>query len=153
LKTLKESIEDIRRGAERAGRNLEDIEIALSVPFAISDKPEEAWEAIQEGTKLCLVFERNVLRSMGYTEPFSKDLTIQRGLLSQSFTERLNKAKELVPREAVEAVAAFGNVDAAIEKIEERVKLGVDWIIVGNYGPNYERTLKIFQKEIIPYFS
>ncbi|MEM2111716.1 MAG: LLM class flavin-dependent oxidoreductase [Candidatus Bathyarchaeia archaeon] len=153
LKTLKESIEDIRRGAERAGRNLEDFEIALNVPFAISNDLEEAWKAIQDGVREELVLERRVLNSMGYTDPFKKELAIQWTLPSKESFNRLTEAKKLVPKEAIEAVSAIGDVETCIKKIEERVELGVNWIIVGNYGPNYERTLKIFQKEIIPYFS
>jgi len=82
--TLKEGIEDIHRGAKKVGRQLEKFEIAVHVPFAISDDPEKAWEAVQDGTKMDLVFERNILRSMGYAEFFTRDLAIQWAMLQKS---------------------------------------------------------------------
>ncbi len=153
VQTLKEGVEDIHRGAKKVGRQLENFEIAVRVPFAISDDVEKAWEAIQDGTRLCLIFERNVLRSMGFTESFTKDLAIQWAMPSQEFTERLNKAKKLVPRKAVEAVASFGNADSAIDKIEKYAKLGANWIVIDNYGPDYDKTLEVFTKKIMPYFG
>jgi alkanesulfonate monooxygenase SsuD/methylene tetrahydromethanopterin reductase-like flavin-dependent oxidoreductase (luciferase family) len=149
IQTLKESIEDIRRGTKKSGRQLRDIELALNLPMALSEDWDKAWNAIQDGVREELVLERRVLKSMGYTQPFEKDLAIQWNIPSQESSKRLNEAKKLVPKEAIEAVAAVGDVETCIKKIEERAKLGVNWIIVGNYGPDFSKTLGIFKKEII----
>ncbi len=45
IQTLKESIEDIRFGAKKSGRQLRDIELALNLPMAISEDWDEAWNA------------------------------------------------------------------------------------------------------------
>ncbi len=153
METLEKSIGDIRKGAKRAGRKPEEITIALNLPVTLDDDEENAFKAIRDGVREELVLERRVLNSMGYTDSFSKELAIQWNVPSKESYEALQQAKKLVPRKAIEAVASFGNIEKCIKKIEERAKAGVDWIIVGNYGPNFAEVLNMFREKIIPYFG
>lgn len=149
---LREYIQDIRKGAERVGRSLDEIDIASLLPTAISTNREEYRHAIDE-VKKDLVLERNALEKMGYPTPFKGDLAIQYLIPSLDSWRRLLEARASIPDSAVERVSAFGEVDDCIERIETLKEAGIKHIVIANYGPDYKRTLEHFKEKIIPYFK
>jgi len=150
--TLKEDLGYIERGARKTGRNADEIDVAVSIPVAISRDPRKLEPAIN-GVKRELILERRTFMRMGYETPFDENLSIQLVLPSPYFLRRLEGAKASVPDEVVERVSAFGPMDHVIERIEAFVKAGAKTVVLENYGPDFNRTMRLLGRQIIPYFA
>ena len=69
------------------------------------------------------------------------------------FQEKFSRAADHITEEMVEDFWLLGTVDDCIEKIEEYCRIGLNQLVIVNLGPDKEKTIEYFEKEIIPYFS
>ena len=124
------------------------------VPTAISEDREEAYRAVERGTKLnWLMCGRKTLEDQGYKANLPPDFTIQRIVATPEALVKLNEAVDQIPRKFVEATPAYGTVDDCIDKIEEYLQAGATSIDIRNSGPDVNKTLDLYKKRIIPYFN
>lgn len=152
--TFSKHLRDIENGARKAGRKLEEIDMVAIVPTAISENREEAYRAVEWGTRLSwLTCGWRTLKEYGCADGLSPDLAIQKILPSYTAITKLNEALKIVPAEFVETTAAFGTVDDCIERVEEYLNAGATSIDIRNYGPDIKRTINLYGKRIIPYFK
>jgi alkanesulfonate monooxygenase SsuD/methylene tetrahydromethanopterin reductase-like flavin-dependent oxidoreductase (luciferase family) len=153
-KTYRKNLEDVKRGADKAGRKLDEIDMALQIYTAISDNPEEL-NFVRMFPVVMLLGALKKVKEGGYAieideigdEFYFKDLIVG--------GEMENKLYDLVPKVPVEVADEFsimGTKDECIEKIEKFIRAGVEHFILINIGPNPKETLRIYGEDIIPAF-
>jgi len=150
--TYRKSFEDIKAHANRAGRNPEELIGAAIIFTSVSKDGERAKEILASRTKMTLLLRNRLLRALGYEELANEAFDMCRMSFEGENVKRLLELAERVPDEAVEAVTVAGTPEEAIEKIEEYRKSGVSFFIALPPLANFEETLSIFERKIIPYF-
>jgi len=150
--SYRERLNDVRRGAERTGRRLQDLDLVATLDVAVSRDAEKARGAVMLGGKAALIAEQDLLQEMGYDIPLPKSASIRTGIYTRQTVRQLEETMPKIPDEAVEQISAFGTAEDCISKIEEFVKAGARHILVSNQGPDEKVTLDSFSREIIPYF-
>ena len=117
---LQRAIEHLHRGAERAGRNPEDIDVACYLTTAVVDDPEEALPA----------FRREIARY--FTMPFYMSYFTQTGFGEEAaaVAQALGRgdvgtAAAAVSEAMVNELAIFGSADHCRGEVEARRSLGL----------------------------
>lgn len=121
---FEEALVPVERGADRADRSLDDIDIAPWIPTCISDRdPTAAVEAVRS----LIAF---YVGAMGdyYAETVSSfGFEDEAAAISDGWgAERLTGARAAVPEAMVRAIGACGTVDDAKKSLEAYVEAGVD---------------------------
>lgn len=154
-KTYKENLQDVKRGAEKAGRKLDEIDTALQIYTAIDYDSSQAMERARRFAGIVISALEKVEQA-GYTldvpRDFSKRFYFERLMLTD---DSLSKFIEYASRVSDEILADFfivGNPEECISKIEEFRKAGVKHLMVINVGPDPKLVMKIYAEKIIPAF-
>lgn len=157
-KTYRTHLEDVKRGAEKAGRRLEDIDTALQVYTAVSSNRDEAVKAVKR-FKTMLIAKRGRLEEAGYKLRFEVPDYITPWyyydslLIIEDKLRELEKYAEAVPDEALEDFYIVGTPEDCIGKIEEFRRAGVKHLMLINVGPRPKEVLQVYREKIIPAFS
>ncbi|MBI2648771.1 MAG: LLM class flavin-dependent oxidoreductase [Thaumarchaeota archaeon] len=151
--TLKEHLEDVKRGTERVGRRLNDIEVAVTVYTDVSNDTEAAYRSVEGVARSMLVWEREILKKRAGIE-IPEELSVQRmSGNDESISKRIDEFAASIPRRLVEEATAFGTVDQCIEKFEQYLDAGATSIIICNLAKNQDLVFRKYSKEIIPYLK
>ena len=142
------AISHIEKGAKKAGRKIEDIEIVACTWFSIDKDGSIAEDRIKE---LIAYYGQHLspllLKEIGLKpEDFS--------LINEALrTDGINEAKKLVT-DKMFRLAIIGTPDECIQQIEKLKNKGVNQIGIGGaLGPNPENAIELIGKTIIPYFK
>jgi len=139
------AVENIKKGANRAGRKPEDVDVASFVIFSVSKDPEVAKEAIQREIAFLVTLPAmdHVLRASELlgTENVS---TIRK--LGQK--GEMEKAAEHVSEELVNSLAVCGKPQECLERLEEFRSSGLGLPIIVPIGKegSIKRALDLFAK-------
>jgi 5,10-methylenetetrahydromethanopterin reductase len=138
----------VQDGAESAGRNLAEIDVAACVWCSISDDKTAAEDALKE-------------KIAYYGHALSPTILEQLGLRHQDFTaiERavmaendIEKAKTLVTKPMMR-IGIAGTADDLIARLESLVAMGVKHISLGPpIGPNIAASIETIGRDVIPHF-
>lgn len=150
--TFKSKLDDVLRGARKAGRTKDELDFVAPGYLAISDDREEAFKALERGVRMALVLERSNLRSLGLEPKIPEDITIQRVLLEEPNVSLLSKAASEIPRRIVEDACFFGSVEDIIGKVENYLQAGATSVSVAPVGSAIRKVYEVFGKKVIPYF-
>ena len=156
LALYREGYEMVKKGAEEAGRTIDEIECVLNTPTAISKDPDEA---LAEAMKIRFMLGAipSKLKRAGYDVPeldgYDDYLYFNELKVTKEGQEKYFGTADYITEEMVEDFWLIGTVDDCIEKIEEYCKIGIDQLVIQNFGPDKEKTIQYFEKDIIPYFS
>jgi len=147
-----EYIEDvlryISRGAERAGRSLDDLDIVGCIWFSMAQDSEAAMDALRSlvsyyGPHLAPEMIGKIGLSPEDFDPIKESLR----------NRDYERAKKLV-NEEMARLAVFGTPDECVERIEELVKKGLSHVRFGPpLGPDPKETIRLIGEEIIPHFT
>ncbi|MCS7130369.1 MAG: LLM class flavin-dependent oxidoreductase [Archaeoglobaceae archaeon] len=155
-KTYKENLEDVKRGAEKAGRKLEEIDTALQIYTAIDYDSAKAMERARRFAGIVISALEKVEQS-GYSidvpKDFSKRFYFEKLLLTD---DSLSKFIEYASKVSDDILADFfivGNPEECISKIEEFRRAGVKHLMIINVGPDPKLVMKIYAEKIIPIFK
>jgi phthiodiolone/phenolphthiodiolone dimycocerosates ketoreductase len=156
---LKESLKDVKVGAEKAGRRLEDLTVLLDASCAVSQDPEAARKAVEPPQKADITsqpFQRKRLGIKDDTPEFKfLDEFRKRGMKGISHDTLMKAVKDAanqIPSSIIDDLAIFGTPDDCIEQIEKFTQAGVDIILIENCGPDTLEVERLFSEKIIPYF-
>ncbi len=147
-----EYIEDvlghISRGAARAGRRIEDLDVVGCIWFSVSDDPEAAMDALRG---LVSFYGPHLAPEMiGKVGLRHEDFDPIREALSAQDIER---AKTLVTDEMAR-IAIHGTPEDCVERIDRLIGKGLTHVRFGPpLGPDPEETIRLIGEEIIPHFS
>lgn len=143
---LKEAIGFVHKGAEKAGRKLDDLDIIYEARFAISEDRKEA---------------RNLVRpNVAYTISDSPSLVIKRAGIDEKEQRNvrellrnrgLNSASSAVTEEMIDMFAVAGNPKDCAAGFLKILKLGIKHLSLSSpFGPNAEEALNLVSQEVIP---
>ena len=147
-----EYIEDvlghISRGAARAGRRIEDIDVIGCIWFSVSDDPEAAMEALRG---LVSFYGPHLAPEMiGKVGLRPEDFDPIREALSAQDFER---ARALVTDEMAR-IAIHGTPEDCVERIDQLIGKGLTHVRFGPpLGPDPGETIRLIGEDIIPHFS
>lgn len=138
----------IARGALRADRKMEEIDVTAYTSFSIADSHEKAAEAakpivvfIASSTPEA-VFKRHKI-SMEEVSLVKEEL--RKG--------KFEKAVAAVTEEMLDSLSVYGTPAECVEKILELSKTGVTQFVMGSpLGPNPAASIEMVRREIIPHF-
>ncbi|RJX15833.1 LLM class flavin-dependent oxidoreductase [Candidatus Bathyarchaeota archaeon] len=151
-KLVKEDLEDIKKGAEKAGRKLEEIDRVIFAYTAVSQKSDEAFKAAEKWAKAFLIpmcKKLNKIYGLNIPEEFS----IEKVLITKDTIKKIYGLAENLSDDVVKEFNVVGNIDECLEKIDKFIKVGITHFALLNVGPNIEEVFKIYSKKIIPHFK
>ncbi|MFP3952456.1 MAG: LLM class flavin-dependent oxidoreductase [Candidatus Bathyarchaeia archaeon] len=141
-------VERVRRGADRAGRNLEDIDLVGCIWFSVSEDPEKSKEALRDlvtfyGPHLA----SDMISEIGLSpEDFDP---IRRSISDRNYEE----AKALMTDEMAD-LAIHGTPDDCVDRLERLVDRGLEHVRFGPpLGPDPRKTIQLIGDEIIPHLK
>ena len=142
------TMECITRGASKAGRRIEDIDIAACLWFSVSKEANLAEDALRG-----LIayygpgFQEFRLKTIGLTKADMAPIA------EAMKKDGLESAKKLVS-DKMFRLAVSGNPDECISQIEKLEKKGVTQVALGApIGPDPAEAIRTVGEKIIPYFN
>lgn len=141
---LEQAIGHLHRGADKAGRNPSEIDVAGYVRVAVSDDPEAARASLQGqiARYASNPFYNNFFQGMGFGREMSAaEEALRRG--------DLDEAARAISPEMQDQVAVVGNAEECLEEIEKRRSLGLNLPVVAPFTVDeakvsYERVIETF---------
>ena len=152
----KEAYDMVKKGAEDAGRTIDEIDCGVQIITSISDDPDEALATAMKSRYMVGAVPIKLKRA-GYDVPGLDDYDdyffFNELVVTKKGQEKFFGAAEYITEEMVEDFMLIGTVDDCIGKIEKYIDIGLNQLVIHNLGPDKEKTIEYFQGEIIPYFS
>ena len=144
------AMEKIKEGAEKAGRDIKEIDVAAYTSFSIGETREAA---LKGDAKIVVAFI-----VAGSPDPVLErhDLDMDacnkvRQLLQEGNFKELPGA---ITDEMIDAFAVVGTKDHCIERIKSLEKVGVTQFVVGSpIGPDKTTAIEQIGKDIIPHIK
>jgi 5,10-methylenetetrahydromethanopterin reductase len=143
---IKYELERIEEGSRKAGRSLKEIDIGNAAPFSVSMDKAKAKEAVKSHcTFMISDFPLKALESVGIGKK-------EQDTIREAFKKGgIDKAKDLITLEMVNALTISGTPEECIAKFKAQIEAGVNQIIFSSpYGPNMDEAFKLIKEEIIP---
>ena len=136
----------IKKGAEAAGRSMDEVDVAAYACMSVDKKPEKAKQAavpvvafIAAGSPP-MVLERHGIEA-------EKVETIRGALKKGDFGTAFGTVDDTM----LEAFSLYGTPDEVVEKIAGLAKMGVTQVVAGSpIGPNKDASIKLIGKKVIP---
>ena len=147
-----EDIERVLNVAEDRGRDPDQIDRAVMVPANVGPDNDKALEQGIEANRANLALRPPLLERMGYEEAAEEAPLIREMSFSPEESDKLRKAAEKIPDEAIDEAIIAGDAERAIERSESFVDAGVDHLVIIPFGDS-ETTMDQFEESIIPYFQ
>jgi 5,10-methylenetetrahydromethanopterin reductase len=138
----------IRKGAEHAGRDLNQIDVAACIWCSISDDKAAAEEVLKE--KIAYyghAFSETILSQLGLTHADFEP--IEQAIMTENDVQ---KAKSLITPQMLQFGIA-GTSKELIERLEKLTALGVQHISFGPpIGPDIDSAIYMIGRDVIPHF-
>jgi len=142
-------IPHILKGAQAAGRDLAQIDVAACIWCSISDDKAAAEEVLKE--KIAYyghAFSETILNQLGLTHADFE--LIEQAIMTEN---NLEKAKSLITPQMLQFGIA-GTSAELIERIEKLIALGVQHISFGPpIGPDIDAAIYSIGRDVMPHFS
>ncbi|ENN95580.1 methylenetetrahydromethanopterin reductase [Methanocaldococcus villosus KIN24-T80] len=145
-KDFEAAIPLIKKGAEAAGRKLEDVDVAAYACMSVDKKSEKAKQAAVPVVAFIAAGSPEVVLDRHGIDK-EKVNKIREALKKGNFPEAFG----LVDDNMLEAFSIYGTPDEVVDKCKELVKMGVTQIVAGSpIGPDKEKAIKLIGKQVIP---
>jgi len=139
----------VNNGVEKAGKNLEELEIAAYTSFSIADEPKKAKKA--------------VIPVVAYIVAGCPEMILQKHGISVEVAEKIRKAIikrkweeafSLITDNMVEVFSICGTSNTIVEKVSSLEKVGTTQVVAGSpIGPNIRKSINKISKEVFPHFK
>jgi 5,10-methylenetetrahydromethanopterin reductase len=146
---IKNALNFIKKGVEKASKRLEELKIAAYTSFSISEDVKEAIKAVTPVVAFIVAGSpESLLNAHGIPIEIAKE--IREALSKASWKEAFSK----VTPEMIEAFSICGKPETCIEKIDALLKIGVNQFVVGSpIGLEVHKSIKLIGERILPYFK
>lgn len=144
----------IKRGAEKVGRSLSEIEPAFLAATSISNEREQARESIERAAKRFLVLLPDVLRMVApnITHPGNAySLAYWMGRLKAEDMKTIAEIANQIPSDVALNTVFWGTPEDCMGQVEEFIKAGCRHIIFGLRGEDSDRSIQLLSK-VVSYF-
>lgn len=137
-KDIKECLHYIKRGAEKANREMEDLNIASHTATSINEDEERAKEMAKTATAfVASSAPKSTLDRENLSEENIKKI---RGYIGSG---RMDRAREFVTEKMIEVFSISGKMEKLETRAKELERLGVDQIIIGSpIGVEIDKTIR-----------
>ena len=145
----------IRKGAEKAGRALSDIDAAFLGATSVSNDREQAREAIERAAKRLLVLLPSVLRMAAPQVKHPGDaysLAYWMGRLKADNMKMISETSDQIPSDVALRTVFWGTPDDCIGQVERFVKAGCRHVIFGLRGNDPTNTIRLLGN-VVSYFE
>ena len=153
-KALKVHLEDIKKGAAKIGRGMEDYCIFPTIYTVIGDF-EEAYKIVEPFASSVFLngwLEDDILQMLGIER---SRVTNFRKIRADD-VESLRKLAELaraLPRSLVEQIVAIGSPDQCIARLEEYLKAGANCLLICSLDKDDDKLYQTYSEKILPYLK
>jgi 5,10-methylenetetrahydromethanopterin reductase len=148
LEFLPETLDRIREGSIRAGRDPREVDVANWLPFAVSEDTEEAMNLVK-GDVCYMVADSP--KSMLKEVEISEEEALQ---IKESLRKGDGSAKALVGERMVKSYAIAGTPEHCVQRIRDFINAGVTQIVLGApFGIHPEDSMKMIREKILPAFD
>jgi len=146
---IKSAVEQIKKGAEGAGRNLGELDVAAYTSFSVADEEKKARKPVVPVVAYIVAGSPPpVLEKHGI--PVEKAERIRADLADRNWREAFGA----VGSEMIDAFAVCGTPDQCTEKIATLFKTGITHFVTGSpLGPNVKTSINLFGNEVLPQFK
>jgi len=142
------AVEQIEKGVEEAGRDMEDVDVVAYASFSVAEDMESAKEA--------------AIPPVAFIAAGVPDVVLDRHGISSEDAGKIGKALGegdfgaafgSVTDEMIDAFALYGTPEECTGKIQELAEKGVSQVVAGSpIGPDKKESMKIISEEIMPKF-
>ena len=112
----------VKKGAERSGRKIEDIDRPELIVCSLSEDRDEAIDAARELVAYYFGYEPHIMKASGVSQDLLDE--VAKVLTWPRTKEKLGKAKELIPDDTVQLLCAAGTPEECRAKVAEYVAAG-----------------------------
>ena len=139
----------IQAGAQSAGRNINDVDVAACIWCAVSDDRAAAEDALREKVAYYgHAMSATILEQLGLTHDDFK--AIEHAVMVENNLER---AKSLVTDDMLK-IGVVGTTKELIPRLERLVKMGARHLSFGPpLGPDPLEALQVIGRDVLPYFQ
>lgn len=150
---LRYAFEQIRRGTERARRDISDLDIVSWVYCAIADDGDKARELVKPIIMFLVASSEKILPSIGIEKEAGEAIlsVMREGHYSYESEELQRLSSKLVSDDLAAKFSIAGTVDDCREKVHQLFQLGVKQIAILPYpesGKERTRVVERFAKEV-----
>jgi 5,10-methylenetetrahydromethanopterin reductase len=144
-----EALKHVKRGVERAGRSLEELDVAAYTSLSVAEKAKKARRAaIPVVAFIVAGSPPQILERHGILIEDAEE--IKKALAER----RWGDAFGAVTDEMIEAFSICGTPETCIEKIDVLAKMGVTQFVAGSpLGPKVRESIDLFGREVLPHFK
>jgi len=118
----KNAMDLLEKGAEKSGRNLDDLDRPQLVVCSVDEDREKAIDTTRELLTQYLAQQPHIAKASGVSQEVVNK--IQSILGWPATHEQIQKAKHLVPEDLIHRITASGTPDEARNKVKEYLKTG-----------------------------
>ena len=139
------AIEQIKKGAERAGKTLEDVDRPQLIVCSVSEDRSEAIDQSRELLTHYLAQQPHIAQASGVEEEIVEE--IQSILGWPATHEQIQEAKHLVPDSLINRITASGTPEEAKEKVDRYRQHGCTNPILYPVGGDYKLLIDTFARD------
>jgi len=139
------AIKQIKKGAERAGKTLEDVDRPQLIVCSVSEDREEAIDQSRELLTHYLAQQPHIAQASGVEDEIVEG--IQSILGWPATHEQIQEAKHLVPDSLINRITASGTPEEAKEKVDRYRKHGCTNPILYPVGGDYKLLIDTFARD------
>ncbi|UCD41632.1 MAG: LLM class flavin-dependent oxidoreductase [Chloroflexota bacterium] len=139
------ALEFLARGAEKAGRTLDDIDRPQLVVCSVDTDREKAIDSTRELLTQYLAQQPHIAKASGVSQDVVTE--IQSILGWPATKEQIEQAKHLVPDELIDRITASGTPEEAQKKVEEYRKHGCTSPILYPVGGDVKLLIDTFTEQ------
>jgi 5,10-methylenetetrahydromethanopterin reductase len=136
------AMEQIKKGAQRAGRSLDDVDRPQLIVCSVSEDREEAIDQSRELLTHYLAQQPHIAKASGVEDEIVQE--IQSILGWPATHEQIQETKHLVPDSLIDRITASGTPEEAKEKVQHYLDHGATMPILYPVGGDYRLLIDTF---------
>jgi len=146
---IREAVKQIKIGAEKAGKQLDDVDVTAYTSFSVAEKEKNA--------------RKPVIPVVAYIVAGSPTSILEKHDISPEIAEQMRtdlanrrwgEAFGAVNSDMIETFAVCGTPDQCIERIKVLFKTGITQFVTGSpLGPGVRSSIDLFGSEVLPHFK
>lgn len=142
------AVEQIEKGVEEAGRDMDDVDVVAYTSFAVAEDVESAKESATPPVAFITAGVPDVVLDR-HGIPSEDVETIGKALNEGDFGTAFGSVTE----DMIDAFSLYGTPEECIEKVEGLRDVGVTQVVAGSpIGPDKKESMKMISDEIMPEF-
>lgn len=136
-----DALESVKRGAQKAGRSMGDIDAAQLIACSVDDDPDSAVKLAKNHVTMTLGQQPHIMRASGVSEDLIRAVQERMGGWPAK-PGGIEKAAEIVPDDIVRMLTASGDPEDCRKKIAEYVATGCKSPLLLPLSGNVEYMIK-----------